>query len=493
MSDPRRGDASVPAESREDRVGIPSAPPLDPFPGEGGSELPGRRVRDEAWRDLGGDPALLERITRAPDVMLPSRLDVTTLAFDSVALAILAANRLLAARGLAADVPDVTVDGARLVTSFQSERHVRIDGGAPSAWAPLSGFWETADGWVRTHGNYPHHAERLRRILRVPADATKDDLRDAFRSQRAQSLEDAAAASGAIAVRVRAPEEWAAHPQAQAIRETPLLHTERRPGGFARTWTPNPARPLDGIRVLDLTRVIAGPVATRDLAFAGATVLRVDAPQLPEIPWQHLDTGQGKRSTLLDLASRSGRAVFHDLLADADVLVTGYRPGALDALGLDPDALARRHPGLVIGSVSAWGATGPWARRRGFDSVVQAASGIAAIESDDGVTPGALPAQALDHSAGHLLAAGLMTALLEQRTDGGTRFVSIALARVAQSLLDSPRTEEKSTARIPAPALQVGPSGTTRLTTAQPVLTYGGAPPDYPELTRPWGESPASW
>src|SRR5690606_27536425 len=120
---------------------------------------------------------------------------------------------------------------------------------------------------------------------------------------------------------------------------------------------------LDGIRVLDLTRVIAGPVAGRDLAFAGADVLRIDSPRLPEIPWQHLDTGQGKRSTALDLASAGDRARFEELLSTADVVITGYRPGAFDAIGLSSDALVERRPGLIVGRVSAWGTAGPWARR----------------------------------------------------------------------------------------------------------------------------------
>jgi crotonobetainyl-CoA:carnitine CoA-transferase CaiB-like acyl-CoA transferase len=162
---------------------------------------------------------------------------------------------------------------------------------------------------------------------------------------------------------------------------------------------------LTGVRVLDLTRVLAGPVATRNLAQAGAEVLRIDSPHLPEIGWVHLDTGAGKRSTTLDLRSPSGRSTFEDLLDDADIVVTGYRPGSLDPLGLSPEELASRKPGLVVGSVSAWGTEGPWAQRRGFDSIVQAVTGIAMIESTDGTRPGALPAQALDHSAGHLLSA----------------------------------------------------------------------------------------
>ncbi|HST65844.1 MAG TPA: CoA transferase, partial [Mycobacteriales bacterium] len=186
--------------------------------------------------------------------------------------------------------------------------------------------------------------------------------------------------AGGIAAAVRTAAEWAAHPQGSQVGSLPLLSVLRRADAGPRAL---PSAP----RVLDLTRVIAGPVATRTLALWGADVLRVDPPGLPEIEWQHLDTGAGKRTTVLDVRSER----FAALAAEADVLVHGYRPGALD---LDPILAA--NPSLVVASLSAWGAAGPWAGRRGFDSIVQAASGIALIESADAVTPGALPAQALD-------------------------------------------------------------------------------------------------
>ncbi|EPH42811.1 putative CaiB/baiF CoA-transferase family protein C7orf10 like protein [Streptomyces aurantiacus JA 4570] len=193
-----------------------------------------------------------------------------------------------------------------------------------------------------------------------------------------------------------------------------------------------PLLPAAGLRVLDLTRVIAGPVATRTLALLGADVLRVDPPHLPELPDQHADTGFGKRSTALDLADRADRRAFEDLLAGADVVVTGYRPGTLDRFGLAPEALAERRPGLVVAQLSAWGTTGPWSGRRGFDSLVQAASGIAVTEGAPD-RPGALPAQALDHGTGHLLAAAVLRSLSERATEGaggaggagGTRLVRL--------------------------------------------------------------------
>ena len=200
-------------------------------------------------------------------------------------------------------------------------------------------------------------------------------------------------------------------------------------------------RPASGIRVLDLTRVIAGPVATRYLAALGADVLRLDPPHRPELPLQARDGLLGKRSALLDFGTPDGFARLHELLSLADVLVHGYRPHALDRFGLAPQALAERHPGLVVVSLSAWGSRGPWGGRRGFDSIVQAACGIAAAESPDGERPGALPCQLLDHGTGYLCAAAVLRALAAQAAGGGTLFREFSLARTGHWLLSQPRGE----------------------------------------------------
>jgi crotonobetainyl-CoA:carnitine CoA-transferase CaiB-like acyl-CoA transferase len=248
------------------------------------------------------------------------------------------------------------------------------------------------------------------------------------------------------------------------------------------------AAPLAGVRVLDLTRVIAGPVATRTLALLGADVLRVDPPVPAEIEWQHLDTGQGKRSTVLDLRDGRDRRTAQELLDAADVLVTGYRPGAIEGLGLEAPR------GVVTGRVSAWGDTGPWAGRRGFDSIVQAASGIAVLEGQDGA-PGALPAQALDHASGYLLAAGIVDALA--RADGGPGVdVSVSLARTATWLLDLPGRDPlhpaAAPARHPEPAEGSARETVTHagITTARPALPEHD---DYPHPAHRWGSDAPTW
>jgi crotonobetainyl-CoA:carnitine CoA-transferase CaiB-like acyl-CoA transferase len=252
--------------------------------------------------------------------------------------------------------------------------------------------------------------------------------------------------------------------------------------------------PLRGIRVLDLTRVIAGPVATRTLALLGADVLRIDPPQLPEPEWQHFDSGHGKRSTLLDLAAAADRQVFDGLLERADVVVTGYRARALERLGLAPDDLIARHPGLIVGRLTAWGSTGASADRRGFDSLVQAASGIAWVESPDGERPGALPAQALDHSAGYLLAAGVLTALHRAQSEGGSWVIDVSLRRVAAELLGLPRTTAPEPGAVAGGAAHIQEFDVDglHLTSTAPALAYDGGPVAF-RAPRRWGRDPAHW
>jgi crotonobetainyl-CoA:carnitine CoA-transferase CaiB-like acyl-CoA transferase len=445
---------------------------------------------EQAWAALGGDPALLGRIEfGGPTGALPARLPVLELARSTVAVCSLAAAELSARRtpGGAGPVPQVRVDDGAVGTAFLSERHLRIDGRAPTNFAPLSRFWRTADGWVRTHANYPHHRARLLAALGLPDDTGVDTVAAVLAERRSVEIEETVYAAGGLAVALRTPEEWAAHEQGAAIAAHPLLTLGRTegPGPVApRRLSPlsgSPLLPAAGLRVLDLTRVLAGPVATRTLALLGADVLRIDAPQLPESQDAHNDTGFGKRSVSLDLRDRAGRATFEELLADADVLVTGYRPGALEAYGLTPEALAVRRPGLVLAQVSAWGRYGPWHERRGFDSLVQVATGIATLEGSTGA-PGALPAQALDHGTGYLLAAGVLRALSEQHDDGGSRLLRLALGQTAHWLCNGlPEQSADGAAETYDPEKHLGAtdSAAGRLRYALPPVSFAGGPADW--------------
>ncbi len=401
---------------------------------------------------------------------LPSRLATAELAWASMASVLLAAG-----------VDEVALDADRIALAYRSDRLLRIDGEAPDVWSPYSGFWPVEDGWIRTHGNYPHHAVALLRALDLREDASADEVRAVLATASAHESVERISAAGGLAVMVSAerPERDA------ALRDRPLVDL-RRAGDAApaRSGLTRADAPLRGVRVLDLTRVIAGPVCTRTLALLGADVLRIDPPHLPEPHWQHLDTGHGKRSALLDARSSEMQAP----LAQTDVVVLGYRPAALERLGLSPDILATRHPGMVVAQLSAWGAE--HADRAGFDSLVQAESGVAFVESPDGATPGALPAQALDHSAGYLLAAGVCSAIRRRRAEGGSWRVSASMRRVAAELLGMPRSTAPASPREidAASHIQEFAVGGQTLTTVRSALPgFSFAAP------RPWGSDAPEW
>lgn len=434
-------------------------------------------VLDAAWRALGEDPAAVALVRdTAGGIPLESTLPIARLVHDSIAAAALSAALLAARRGGSA-VPQVELDPVRVATAVTSERHLRVDGKPVNAWAELSGFWPVADGWVRTHANYPHHRAALLSGLGLAESTTPDELLRHLHKRSGQEVEDLVVAAGGIATVVRREGE-------ATLPSGPLVDVTRL-GEAPAVALDDAARPAHGIRVLDLTRVIAGPVATRTLALWGAEVLRIDSPVCPELPWQHLDTGAGKRSALVDFERE--RAALDALVARADVVVAGYRPGALDRFGLAPAELAARRPGIIVARVSAWGSSSD---RRGFDSIVQAASGIAWLESADGVTPGALPAQALDHSAGYLAAAAVTTALRRRMDEGGSWLVDVSLARVAAELLALERPRIRR-----AKLQQWAPTTVTRanVTSAAAAPHYAGGPDDWVSAAVPWGTSGPAW
>ncbi|MER5216020.1 CoA transferase [Streptomyces sp. NPDC002838] len=466
-----------------------------------------------AWSAVGGDPALLPRVsTVVREGALQGRLPVRELARACVGACALAAAELGARRAGLAEVPGVWVDDGAVATAFVSERHLLVDGRASATFAPLSRFWRTADGWVRTHANYPHHRARLLGALGVPeGTGAVASVECALAERSALEAEEAVYAAGGLAVALRTPEEWAAQEQAAAVAGRPLVERGRLDSAHARVLAPidgdgAPLLPAAGLRVLDLTRVIAGPVATRTLALLGADVLRVDSPRLPELPDQHADTGFGKRSTTLDLVA--DRRLFEELLAAADVVVTGYRPGALDRFGLSAEALAERRPGVIVAQLSAWGAYGPWGQRRGFDSLVQAATGIAAVEGS-AERPGALPAQALDHGTGYLLAAAVLRAVTEQSYEGGSRFIRPALARTAEWLVNGVAASDTGQASYgeagPCPTEEAAPydgpgswlsetdSALGRLRYARSPVAFDGGPVDWARPPGPWGADAPGW
>jgi crotonobetainyl-CoA:carnitine CoA-transferase CaiB-like acyl-CoA transferase len=451
-----------------------------------------------AWSALvgapGGPPADRLEIDGS-GAALASRFPVAEAATASVATALLAAAALHEQRG--GRVTRVGVDRAHVAAAVRSERYFRH--GTESTgmgFAPLSRFWRSADGWVRTHANYPWHRAALLAVLGVRADADADAVAAAIATRPARTLEDEVFAAGGIAAAVRTLSEWQAHEQGRAVGAEPLI-SHAVVGPAPARIRPAGTAPADGIRVLDLTRVIAGPVCTRYLGALGADVLRLDPPGHLDMAAGHpADTLLGKRSALLDATSADGVALLHGLLEGADVLVAGYRPGALDRFGLAPADLAERHPGLVVVYLDAWGHTGPWAGRRGFDSVVQAPTGIADGEAPDRDAPGALPCQLLDHGTGYLAAAAVLDGVRRQTHEGGTHVRRLSLARTAAWLTAGPTGE----AEVEADTVEDATRWRAELddargsvTAVRPPGAIGGRPIEWPERLTRYGEDPPSW
>ncbi|MGB7399934.1 CoA transferase [Castellaniella sp.] len=353
----------------------------------------------------------------------------------------------------------------------------------PKVRDAVTGDYRTRDGWIRIHANAAHHRARALQVLGLGADATRQAVAAQVQRWQALALEDALVQADACAAALRTPQAWAQHPQGLAVAAEPLVHylpglplpgSSPSPAAVRSVHVPlDPLRPLAGLTVLDLTRVLAGPVCTRWLAAYGAQVLRLD-PVGWEEPGMVPEVTVGKRCAALNLRDAAGRAQFVQLLAQADVLVHGYRPDALERLGLGTPVRQRIRPGLVDVSLNAWGWTGPWRGRRGFDSLVQMSTGIAwpasgtaaaepsaghlaqAMAQGDGArpdpagcTPAPLPVQALDQSAGYWMAACVMQGLQQQAAGQGSVW-RVSLARMA-ALLASGRVAEKKPALGPVP------------------------------------------
>ena len=456
----------------------------------------------EAWAALTGPDgtalaAAPVRVTVTGQAgRLVSRFAVEETAIACVAAALVAAACLQQQRG--ASVREVTLDRGHVAAAVRSERYfsgARQSGGL--GFAPLSRFWQAADGWVRTHGNYPWHGEALATALDVSGEP--DAVGAAIATMRATDVEEQVFAAGGIAAAVRSLEAWCEHPQGRALASEPLIQHEMIGEAPPRVGGAD-SLPASGVRVLDLTRVIAGPVCTRFLAALGADVLRIDPPHRPDMQRGDVaDTLLGKRSAIVDLASRDGAALAHDLLDAADVIMCGYRPGALDAFGLDQSSLAERHPGLVVVYLDAWGHSGPWSGRRGFDSVVQAPTGIALGESSDGTTPGSLPCQLLDHGTGYLAAASVLDGLRRQREKGGTHIRRLSLARTAGWLTSNRR---EGLAAPPADVaaddsaewtVQVATASGGHVRAVAPPGALDGRPLRWPEPLLTYGSASAAW
>jgi crotonobetainyl-CoA:carnitine CoA-transferase CaiB-like acyl-CoA transferase len=399
----------------------------------------------EIWGSVHGNASATDRLSFAGHGSLPSYFAVTELATASMGATGLALAELTQSL-------DVAID-RRLASLWFNKTISPLGWKIPPEPALGPADYRTRDGWIRLHTNAPHHRDAALRVLGTPQDPKA--VAAAVSSWNSTELETTMVANGACAAEMRSWQDWQHHPQGRAVLAEPLLHWRSGSTAAPSPWAPSSARPLTGIKVLDMTRVLAGPAATRLLAGLGATVLRIDPPWWDE-PSGAPEMSLGKRCTRLDLREAKDLERWKALLSEANVFVHGYRSDALSALGVDAEQRQNIRPGLIDVSLDAYGFTGPWKRRRGFDSLVQMSMGIAEagqrLSGSDRPFP--LPVQALDHGTGYLLATAILRALTIRVETGKGSIVNGSLARTGALLMQTLETE-----RIEQPLLTpVGPA-----------------------------------
>ena len=453
------------------------------------------------WRAAGMPAEALQHLAlNGSEPVLPSSFSVGTAAQASLAAAALAAAEVGHCRnGLR---QTVSVDMRR--AALECCGRFSIDGRIPDPWDKLAGLYpcgpEGAAGWVRLHTNFAHHRDGVLRLLGLPPgpDTPREAVATALQQWRAFDFEDAAARAGLVVAALRSLDEWDHHPQAAAVAQMPLVAIEKIGEADPIAWPALPleAQPLRGLRVLELTRILAGPVGGRTLAAYGAEVMLVNALHLPNIE-AIIDTSRGKLSALADLRDASGRTALHAVLRDAHVFTQGYRPGALASLGFGPAEVAAIRPGIVMVSLSAYGEHGPWAGRRGFDSLVQTATGLndAEAKAAGSTNPRALPMQILDMATGFLMAFGAQAALLRQQREGGSWHVRVSLARTALWLRQLGRMENGFDAPKPdfAGLMETRASGYGELTAMRHSAGFSHTPAAWARPSMPPGSHPLAW
>lgn len=450
------------------------------------------------------EPKAISVAAIEPGAALPSAFAVTDLAAASMANAAAAARRVAALHGGDIDAA-ITID-PRLASLWFGTTIAPVDWELPPIWDSIAGIYACGERSVRLHTNAPHHKAAALKVL--GCEETRERVAAAVGRWDAFELETAVVEAGGVASALRSRDEWVAHPQGTALQTEPLVHHTTHPttfdatakGGSARQEAEQPSveRPLAGVRVLDLTRVLAGPVATRLLAGFGADVLRIDPPIWDEAGVA-MEVNLGKRCARLDLREPGDRAAFEALLAEADIMLHGYRRDALAGLGYDEAARRALNPGLVDVSLNAWGHTGPWRDRRGFDSITQIAAGVAhhgmVAFGTDAAKP--LPVQALDHATGYTLAACALRGWADRLEQGTGSTWKTALAAHAELLWPTASDEHVDAVFEPlgeddlAPGVEDTSWGPVRR--AATPLTIDGTPLHWPNGAANHGTSPANW
>jgi crotonobetainyl-CoA:carnitine CoA-transferase CaiB-like acyl-CoA transferase len=429
------------------------------------------------------------------DPVLPSSFAVGQAAQTTIAAAALAACEVGHVRGVARQRVSVDMTHAAL----DCTGWFAIDGRVPELWDPFSGLYRCKDGWVRIHANFRHHRDGALRLLGLdPRAATRDAAQAALMAWNAIDFETATAQANLVATALRTFDEWDRTEQGRAIASQPLFTIERIGDAAPIELEPldTNQRPLEGVRILDLTRILAGPVGGRALAAYGADVMLVNSPHLPNID-AIADTSRGKRSVHVNLRAPEGRAAMNALVRQAHVFIQGYRPGGLGELGFGAQELAARRPGIVCVSLTAYGTQGPWAPRRGFDSLVQTAMGFNHAEGrafGDG-KPRPLPMQILDEASGYLMALGASAALRRQQLEGGSWHVQVSLAQTGHWLRSLGRVSEGFKVAKPdiEPYTEIAPSGFGELKALRHSAQLERTPARWTRPSMPPGSDPPRW
>src|SRR5215510_6786286 len=451
------------------------------------------------WAD---DRARAVEITGGVDPILPTPFRIGETSAAALAAVGLAVSDLWALR--TGRRQDVAVDTRQATASLRSGHYLKMDGADVSTERnTIMGVYPAKNGrWSYLHCNFPNHRAAALSVLGVPEE--REAVRQAVAKWDALELEEAIIAAKGAGGMVRTMDEWAKHPQAAAIASLPLMEIVKI-GDSSPEKLPNGDRPLTGIRVLDLTRVLAGPTCARTLAEHGADVLKITAAHLPNLGYQEYDTGHGKLSAHLDLREPKDVETLRGLVREGDLFSQGYRPGTLADRGFSPESLARLRQGIVCVSLSAFGHVGPWASRRGFDTVVQTVSGITARQaesfSNKAAEPQCYPVSAIDYLTGYLMAFGAMVALARRAREGGSWLVRISLAQTGRWLVGRGQVPEGQLKDVPkefTPAELERWSTTSdtpvgRLRHLAPVLRLSETPPRWARPSVPLGYNEPIW
>jgi len=436
------------------------------------------------------------------DPMLPTSFKIAETASATLAAVGLAVADLWELR--TGKRQNLCIDTGHATASLRSTKYLRLDGARISTERnSVMGMYPTRDGrWSYLHCNFPNHRAAAMKVLNVPEE--RPAVATAVAKWDALELEEAIIAAGGAGGMVRSAAEWAQHPQGRAVASLPLMEIVKI-GECPPEALPDGARPLSNIRILDLTRVLAGPTCARTLAEHGADVMKISAPHLPFIPYQEYDTGHGKLSTHLDLRDASELGTLLDLARECDVFSQGYRPESLASRGLSPAKLAQLRPGIICVSMCAFGHNGPWASRRGFDTAVQVVSGIAARQGElfpgQDAGPQFYPVSAIDYLTGYLMAFGTLVALRKRAHEGGSWLVRLSLAQVGRWLqqqgeLTTPGLAEVTPEFGQAELEQWMMSSDTpmgRLTHLAPVVQFSETPARWARPSVPLGRSSPVW